>query len=216
MIGLADRPHQAGRLTLALYFVAFFGVALLFYAGSYDYGADVRYSLATHPPLMAAAGLGLSCVARWLERARLPRVVRPAMTLLLIAQFGWFMPLVRSASDGAWAARADVQFATSLVPDLPPDAYVLTQNPGMFQVMGISAGQVSLAVGDPARLDALAKRHAGGVYFHWNFWCNVQDPVQRRFCTRLLELRSGELIREQWVGDQRFALYRIQRSIGSR
>jgi 4-amino-4-deoxy-L-arabinose transferase-like glycosyltransferase len=207
LIGVWCRRREAGRLTIALYFIAFFGVALLFYAGSYDYGQDVRYSLATYPPLMIAGGLGLSRAAAWLERARTGRVVRPAMTLLLIAQFAWYLPAVRAVSDGAWAARADVQFAASLMPDLPADAYVLTQNPGMFQVSGISAGQVSLAVDDPVRLDALAQRYTGGVYFHWNFWCNVQDPVQRGFCTRLLE---------QWVRDQHFALYRLRRSIASR
>jgi hypothetical protein len=44
----------------------------------------------------------------------------------------------------------------------------------------------------------------------------VQDPVQRGFCTRLLEHRGSELIREQWVRDQHFALYRLRRSIASR
>ncbi|HEY4609320.1 MAG TPA: hypothetical protein VIH06_08955, partial [Ilumatobacteraceae bacterium] len=108
-----------------------------------------------------------------------------------------------------------VQFAGSLVRDLPPNAYVLTQNPGMFQVWGVSAGQVSMAVADPARLDALAARYTGGLYFHWNFWCNVEDPVQQRFCTRLLELRTADLVREQRVRDQRFALYRLRASADS-
>ena len=63
---------------------------------------------------------------------------------------------------------------------------------------------------EPARLDVLARRYPGGVYLHWNFWCNVQDPVQRRFCSRILELRAGDLIREQWKGNQRYALYRLR------
>jgi hypothetical protein len=216
LLGLSGRRTEAGRLTMAGYFAVFFGVALLFYAGSYDYGADVRYSLATYPPLAIVGGLGAARVVNWFEHARLGRFAIPALTLALVAQFMWYLPAVRSTSDGAWAARADVQFARSLVPDLQPNAYVLTQNPGMFQVWGISAGQVSLAVSDPARLDGLARRYTGGVYFHWNFWCNVQDPIQRGFCTRILELRSGEPIREQWVRDQRFALYRLRGSISKR
>jgi hypothetical protein len=120
------------------------------------------------------------------------------------------VPVVRATTDAAWAARADVEFARSLVPVLRGNSYVLTQNPGMFQVWGISAGQTSLAVADPARLDALARQYPGSVYLHWNFWCNVQDPVQRGFCSRILELRAGDVIREQWKGNQRYALYRLK------
>jgi len=215
LVGLPGRRDWAARLTVAWYFVSFFAVALVFYAGSYNYGADVRYSLATYPPLMIAAGLGLSRVVGWIGQPRLQRAAVAGLAVAVAAQFAWYLPAVRSADDGAWAARADVQFAGSLVRDLPPNAYVLTQNPGMFQVWGVSAGQVSMAVADPARLDALAARYTGGLYFHWNFWCNVEDPVQQRFCTRLLELRTADLVREQRVRDQRFALYRLRASADS-
>jgi hypothetical protein len=216
LLGLPGRRDGAARLTIAWYFLLFFAIALVFYAGSYNYGADVRYSLATYPPLMIAAGLGSSRLIGWLAGVRLQPVAVAGLVAAIALQFGWYLPVVTSADDGAWAARADVQFAGSLVKDLPPNAYVLTQNPGMFQVWGVSAGQVSLAVADPARLDALAAQYTGGLYFHWNFWCNVQDPVQQRFCTRILELRTGDLVREQRVRDQRFALYRLGRSAVSR
>ena len=35
---------------MAIYFLVFFAIDLVFYAGSYNYGADVRYSLMTYPP----------------------------------------------------------------------------------------------------------------------------------------------------------------------
>jgi hypothetical protein len=123
--------------------------------------------------------------------------------------------VIRSTSDGAWAARADVQFARSLVPVLQGPSYVLTQNPGMFQVWGISAGQISLAVANPARLDALAQRYPGGVYVHWNFWCNTEDHVQSDLCTQVLKLRPVELVREQRERGQRYALYRLKSSLPS-
>jgi hypothetical protein len=192
------------------YFVLFFGVALLFYAGSYDYGADVRYALATYPPLAMLGGLGLARLAGLLDRAGLGRLAVPACSLALSTQFLWYLPAIRSTEDGAWAARADVHFAQSLVSELPSNAYVLTQNPGMFQVWGVNAGQTSLVVANPARLRDLTRRYAGGVYLHWNFWCNVQDRVQRDFCTSALALAPGRVVREEHVRDQRFALYRLQ------
>jgi hypothetical protein len=209
--GLSGRADR-GRLTLACYFLLFFGVALLFYAGSYDYGADVRYSLSTYPPLAMLGGLGLARLAGLLDRAGLRRIAVPAFSLVLAVQFVWYLPPVRSTDDGAWAARADVRFAESLVRDLPPNAYVLTQNPGMFQVWGVSAGQTSLVATKPSRLQDLARQYSGGVYFHWNFWCNVQDPVQRAYCTQLLAMRPGRLVREERVRDQRFALYSLNPS----
>ena len=51
------------------YFLLFFGMALAFYAGSYDYGADVRYSLATYPPVAILGGLGLARLVGRFERA---------------------------------------------------------------------------------------------------------------------------------------------------
>ena len=210
LLGLSERRADAGRLTMACYFLLFFGIAVLFYAGSYNYGADVRYSLATYPPLVILGGLGLARLVERFDRARLGRPALLGLTFALTAQFLWYVPAVRSATDEAWAARADVQFARSLVPDLRGNTYVLTQNPGMFQVWGINAGQVSLAVSDPARLDDLARRYAGGIYLHWSFWCNVQDPIQRGFCAKILELRDSEPVREQWVQDQRYALYRLK------
>ena len=210
LLGLSGRRGDAGRLSMVCYFFLFFGIALLFYAGSYDYGSDVRYSLATYPPLVILGGLGAARAVDGLKRVRFGWLALPGMTLALTAQFLWYLPSVRSTDDGAWAARGDVEFARSLVPQLPPNAYVLTQNPGMFQVWGVSAGQTSIVANEPARLDALVRRYSGGVYFHWNFWCNVQDPIQRGFCATLFELRPSELVREQWVQNQRFALYRLR------
>src|SRR5262249_38850510 len=164
LIGWAAPRKDTGRAAVVVYFALFFGVTLLFYAGSYDYGADVRYSLATYPPVAILAGLGASRAIRTLEAGG-PRIaVCALLAVAAVTQFGFaYVPIVRATTDSAWAARADVAFARSFVPRLPPDAYVLTHNPGMFQVWGVNAGQMSLAV-DPRFLDALAGRFAGGVY----------------------------------------------------
>jgi hypothetical protein len=208
-LGLTGRRTGAGRGAVALYFLLFVGIAVLFYAGSYNYGADVRYSLATYPPLAILAGLGAARLLRGVMRSEpgLPAVY--SLMALLAAQFIWYLPIVGSTADSAVAARADVRFARSLVPDIPDNAYVLTQNPGMFQVWGINAGQISLAL-NTRRLTELAARYPGGLYLHWNFWCNVPDPVQQGFCTKLMALRPVEPVREHAEEGQHFALYRLK------
>jgi hypothetical protein len=210
LLGLSGRRAESGRMAMACYFLLFFGIALPFYAGSYDFGADIRYSLATYPPMAILAGLGLARLVRWVERARPGLFAWQGLTAAIACQFLWYAPVVRATTDGAWAARADVQFAKSLVPDLRGNSYVLTHNPGMFQVWGINAGQMSLAVTNPAYLDELTTRFTDGVYLHWNFWCNVQDPIQQKFCDRVLFLRPGEPVRDYRERDQHYILYRLK------
>jgi Dolichyl-phosphate-mannose-protein mannosyltransferase len=208
--GLAARDAARGRLALLMYFALFFGIDLLFYAGSYNYGADVRYSLMTFPSIAILGGLGAAQVTRRLETLR-PRV--PALFIVnagLLFQFLWYLPLVRATTEEAWAARADVRFAERVVPELRGNSYVLTHNPNMFHVWGVSAGQVSMILNNPTYVDYLGTRYAGGVYFHWNFWCNVHDPAQQELCRRALENKPAVLVHQFRERDQRFALYRFE------
>lgn len=207
--GLFGRRFRTERVALMGYFALFFGIDLLFYAGSYNYGADVRYSLMTYPPLAMLGGSGAARAVRWLQRIVAGNRAHGAVTGALAVQFLWYLPMVRATTEEAWAARADVRFASSFRSELPPNSYVLTHNPGMFQVWGANAGQISLIVSNPTYLRYLNERYAGGVYLHWNFWCNVQDPVQREICRQVVELHPAALVREHRERDQRYALYRL-------
>jgi hypothetical protein len=205
----ADHHPAFGRerAAMAVYFALFFGIGLVFYAGSYNYGADVRYSLMTYPPIAVLAGLG---AARLLRTAgRTGSAARPLMLTALAFVFLWYAPLVRATTEEAWAARADVRFARELAGELPANSYVLTHNPNMFQLWGVNAGQLPLIVQSPAYVRFLTSRYTGGVFVHWNFWCNVQDPVHPEFCRKALALGTVELVREYRERDQRFALYRL-------
>jgi hypothetical protein len=86
---------------------------------------------------------------------------------------------------------------------------VLTHNPGMFHLWGVNAGQMSLITANASYATFLATRYTGGVYLHWNFWCNVDDPIQQAFCRQAIALRPVEMVREYRERDQRYALYRI-------
>ena len=204
--------HRFGRERLALlgYFALFFVMDLLFYAGSYNYGADVRYSLLTYPPIATLAGL--SARRLYLLVPQMPHGVsaRAAVAGALVFQFLWYVPGVRATTQEAWAARADVRFARSFVRNLPANSFVLTHNPGMFHVWGVNAGQMSLAVSNPMYLEQLSSRFAGGVYLHWNFWCNVADRVQREFCRLALSRTPATAVEEYREGDYRYALYRLR------
>lgn len=207
LFGLALPGFRRERLATALYFALFFAIALVFYAGSYNYGADVRYSLLNYPPLAILAGVGAARLVRILIWRGMN--ARGMLVTALAFLFLWYAPVVRATTEEAWAARADVRFAREFAVALPPESYILTHNPGMFQLWGNSAGQLPLMVLNPHYVQFLASRYPGGVYVHWNYWCNVQDPVHPEFCRKALALGPAELVREFTERDQRFAIYRI-------
>jgi Dolichyl-phosphate-mannose-protein mannosyltransferase len=210
MVGLLAGPFRRERASMAIYFLAFFAIGLVFYAGSYNYGADVRYSLMTYPPVAVLGGLGASQLARSISRLG-PGVPGHALTATLLAsQFLWYAPVVRATTEEGWAARADVAFAQAFARELPPNSYVLTHNPGMFHLWNVNAGQMSQVVAVPAYTSALADRYAGGIYLHWNFWCNVQDPAQQEVCRRAMATAPAETVREYRERDQHYALYRLK------
>jgi hypothetical protein len=210
VLGLIAPVSPRGRWAMAAYFALFFGIDLVFYAGSYNYGADVRYSLMTYPSLAVLAGAGAAQGIRWTRRVapRVPAAV--LMAAILGFQFLWYLPVIRATTEEAWAARADVRFARAMARQLPPNSFVLTQNPGMFQVWGVSAAQMSYVLAAPGYAAILAGRHSGGVYVHWNFWCNVDDRVQVELCRRTMALGGTELVAEVHERDQRYAFYRLK------
>lgn len=208
-VGLIFRGGGIGRLALTLWFLAFLGVGLAFYAGSYNYGADVRYSLLTYPPIAIAAGAGAARLAGVIRRSVPWIPAGYAIAGLVVLQFFWYAPRVRATPEEAWAARTDVRFARDMARELPGDAYVLTHNPGMFHLWGVSAGQMSHVALNPGRMDVLTSRYPGGVYVHWNFWCNVDDPVQTAFCRQVMSAHPAVAVREHRDRDQRFAFYRV-------
>ena len=208
--GLSLGPYRRERLSMAIYFLLFFVVDLVFYAGSYNYGADVRYSLMTYPPIAVLGGLGAAQFARRIAPFGPGVPVRALTVTILVFQFLWYAPIVRATTEEAWAARADVRFAHSFAQELPRNSYVLTHNPGMFHLWGVNAGQMSQVAANPAYMSLLGRRYTGGIYLHWNFWCNVQDPVQQEVCRKAMAMGPTDIVKEYSERDQHYAFYRMR------
>jgi hypothetical protein len=218
MAGLISVRQRRAGWSMATYFLLFFAVGLVFYAGSYNYGADVRYSLMTYPPLAVLGGLGAAWLARvTTQLARrlgsplaTPGIARALMVTLVFFQFLWYAPVVRATTEEAWAARADVRFAQSFAREIPRNSYVLTHNPSMFHLWGVSAGQISLVTSNPAYMRFLAQHYSGGLYLHWNFWCNAQDQTQQEICRKAFSIVPVEVAKEYRERDQHFGFYHMK------
>jgi hypothetical protein len=206
IVGLLVSGDARFRIVASAYFLAFWSVFLFFYAGSYNYGADVRYSLMTYPPLALLAGRAAAAALRRVAdepaQARLGLVAAIAHLLL-------YLPGIRATGEEAWAARADVQYAKAFAAAVPAHALILTHNPHMFHLWGQNAAQLSIAVHEPGFLAAARQRYGADIYLHWNFWCNVADPVQRDLCPRLVAAEDGHVLMEHHERGYRFALIRM-------
>lgn len=210
LAGFLFRRKLAEKMQAGVWFLVFWGVFLFFYAGSYYYGADIRFSLMAFPPLALLAGAGLGDLDGWAaRRLRRPRTAIIG-ALVLAAAFLSFAPRARTVGQEAWAARADHHSAREMLAFIPKDAIVFTHNPNIFLFWGRSSAQASILAGyDESALDGLKSSFPGGVYFHYNFWCNVSDPLQQSFCKSILDKFAHSEITRAQERDYTFVLYKI-------
>ncbi len=212
LFGLVLNRQWSSKLAICVWGVISWGVFLFFYAGSYNYGADVRFSLISAAPIAVLAGLGTSWAsARITQWTTLPpRGVVLLLGLLVLIGWSGFLPLIRAEGQEAVDARFDVSYGRELAKLLPPDSIVLAHNPGMWLLWGKNSAQMSTATLNRAHVDNdFFNRYAGGVYLHWNFWCNVPDPDQNRFCQNILSSYESDLIQEFHARRFRYGLYRL-------
>ena len=207
-VALFARRLAKEKIMLLFWLLFFWGVFLFFYAGSYHYGADVRFVLMALPPFSLLAGLGLSSLDGEIKKLTGKNI--PLAAGVVLAAFLWFLPKASAVGEEAWAARADHQYAKVMAEKLPSDAIVFTHNPNMFLFWGRSAAQASILAGcDRARLEEWKARFPGGIFFHFNFWCNVSDPVQQSFCARILEKFRHQEVLKFGAREYKYVLYRI-------
>jgi hypothetical protein len=210
LLGLLHPGGRRGSVAILVWFALFFAIFVPFYAGSYRYGADVRFSLLSATPLAVLAGAGLAWLSDFLAKfSPGSRSLAAAPYLLVVYAASVYLPFTRAIGREAWASRADHAAALRMVSEVPENGIVLTHNPGMIQVMGRSAAQTSLASYQPERVDDFFHSFPGGVYFHYNFWCNIPDPVQNEFCQKVLGNFKTRVVLEESSGFYRYVLYRL-------
>lgn len=200
------------KSVLVLWFILFWGIFLFFYAGSYNYGMDVRFSLLSYIPIAILAGYGVAVVCSCLGKKN-EEIIAPVMAALIILCFSNFLPYVRAIKAEAWGARVDHEFAETISKNLPENSIVLTHNPNMFLVWGNDAAQASFATVRPDKMEYFFDKYKGGVYFYFNFWCNVDDPLQVSFCNNILNTYITKEILARQVQDYKYALYELKPKI---
>jgi hypothetical protein len=199
------------RLLLFFWFFLFWGIFLFFHAGSYEYGQDVRFSVVSYMPLSILAGLGVYQLENIFRENERIMAMRAVMISLIIVSFLQLMPHIRVVGEEAWGARYDHYYAQKMLNRLPERSIVLTQNPNMFLLWGGNAAQTAIAVNDKQKMDYFFEHYTGGVYFHFNYWCNVDDPREKEFCQNVLNQYQHEKIIDFRERDYSYALYHLSK-----
>lgn len=199
------------KYIVLIWFILFWGIFLFFYAGSYNYGADVRFSVLSSIPVALLAGNGASLLGAYIKKKCNCMGTQYILPSLIILSFLSFMPFIRAITQEAWAARADHYYAQEMVKMLPEDSIVLTHNPNMFLLWGKNAAQASLATEQRGYFNGFFNRYKGGVYFHYNFWCNVNDELQNSFCKNILNWYACAPIVSFKEKNYEFVLYKVEK-----
>jgi len=195
------------KIILLSWFLVFWGIFLFFYAGSYQFGQDVRFSILSYAPISIFAGLGISFIRSLLEKRIKP--ITSILILLVIFNFLWFMPFVRAEGREAWEARTGHKYAVEFSRLLPENSIILTHTPNIFLLHKTSALQSSIETYNPGAVNRLLEQFRGGVFVDYNYWSNVDDPQQREFTTNILDRYNHELIKEYHRENYKYALYKI-------
>jgi len=211
------RPWLKEKLLVLLWFLIFWGIFLFFYAGSYTYGADVRFALLSFMPLAVLAGLGCGYIRDRLvssgflegEKGR-ERLFSFLLAGIILASFLQFLPLVRRIGQEAWGARYDHKYAEEFSKKIPERSIVLTHNPGMFLLWNCNAIQAYAGISNPELIGQLMKKYRGHVYFHYNYWCNADSAPNRKLCRAIKEQYFLEEIACEREQNYEYVLYKME------
>lgn len=197
------------RAIILLWWTIFWGIFLFFYAGSYKYGADVRFAVLSFAPLAVFAGMGTQWAKNKIERL-LPRE-DAAVVVILIIVILWikFLPLVRLTGQEAWAARADHALASEFIKKIPEKSIILTHIPTKFLLWKQNAMTIEGA-NDEALMRRLINSYDGNVYFHYNYWCETSTDYHSKICRDIQNKYELDEITADRSFGRLYGLYRIR------
>lgn len=198
------------KMVVLIWFLMFWGIFLFFYAGSYKYGADVRFAVLSFTPLAIFSALGME----WIRNKLQPLCTGTNATIIIIVilLLAWikFLPLIRLVGQEAWAARADHALVQTFIKKIPDRSIVVSHIPTMHLLWGQNAVSVHGSVNDEAFMRSLVSKYDGGVYFHHNYWCDTSSDANAKVCRDVKQKYDLEEIAADSSTGRLFGLHRIR------
>lgn len=212
LIGFFSRHYWRPKVVMLVWFCWSWGLFLFFYAGSYNYGQDVRFSVSWAAIFALLAAHGTIILDKFVQsrfsRFR-PRVI---VCLSLLACLTSYFPLLRAVGYEMSNPRAEVEFAKSAIPNIPRDSLVLGYVPSTWLIHGVNAQRLDDIINNPQLIYSHQQHYKGGVYLYYDFWCEPHAGVGRTTCDELLRQFPNHILYLKTSDKEplSFALYKFE------
>ncbi|MFH1386601.1 MAG: glycosyltransferase family 39 protein [bacterium] len=185
------------KLLLSSFFAVFFGIFLFFYAGSYNYGTDVRFSLILNLPLSIMAAVVCQKI-RVFFLGRLPSLL--AYTIIFACLFLSFLsvfnciPLGEESIEG----RYSHDYMVACLRALPKNSYHFSYDPCIAVINGQGGGQTFyLLQPDKMKKVFASAKH---VYLFRDIWSHLppfKDEWHRFYSSHKIKYITGSTFRNK-------------------
>ncbi|NQT30245.1 MAG: glycosyltransferase family 39 protein [Candidatus Saganbacteria bacterium] len=191
---------------LLITFFVFFTIFLFFYAGSYNYGTDVRFSLILNLPLTILAACGILLLNSTLLKRVNSLALNFIWIILLVGSFVLVYPAIPIGEESS-NVRASHDYMVEVLSDLPENSYMLSYDPCIVVINGRKGAQTFYAT----RQDVMDRIYAetDQVYFYKDIWSQI-PPYSGKWRS-LLKDYDLEWIKGLPFGKYNFDLYRMRR-----
>ncbi len=226
LIGLALGKNWKKKIFLVTWFMIFFGLYLFFYAGSFNYGVDVRFSLPMYIPVAILGGCGAYLILKILnkliektielikrineEKNKIKSnwITTVVVTILLIITFIPFISLVSSVGEEAWDARLAHDFLVENIKELDKDSWIFSHSPYVALINGRNAADNYYAQNSDIMDDIFDK--TDNVYFYEEYWCGC-EPYTSSTCKYFHDNFKLKVYDSVSKKNRNFTLYKIER-----
>jgi hypothetical protein len=214
LVGLAFHKMWKKKIFLGIWFLSFFVLYLSFYAGSFNVGVDVRFSLALYVPIAILGGLGAVLVSDLIKKIIKKKYISIGIVaLILIISFVPFYSFVGVIGEEAWSARMAHDFIIEEMQDLEDDSWIFTYVPSVVLINGKNAVYSSSAYNKEI-VDKIFQE-TDNVYFFEEYWCLSQISPYKDTCDYIhdnFRLREVANVTDSGMGLTRtFYLYQMAR-----
>jgi hypothetical protein len=180
---------------------------LFFYAGSFKYGVDVRFSLFILPPVGILCALGMSMARKSLSRLFLTEHLGSYLALFIAIVFLPHIPFIRTVHEEAWSARFDHDFIVREAQKLPLDAIVFSHCP--YVIVTAGRGALHDHFGSNSERVEEVFSLTENVYFYRDYWC--YDPLNGDDFGYFSRSFIMVPVATEKLYDREYTLYRIRR-----
>ncbi len=195
-------------ILLATWFFAFFIIYGLFYAGSFNYGVDVRFSQTLYAPLLIFGAIGLYSIKNAIvKKLHINKnIVFAILAIILIVIWIPFYGYSSTIGEQARVARAQHDYAYEIQNEIPKNCLIMNHVPSMWLVMGYPSMQTWFGQNKPVMEWAFNQTDC--IMFYEAYWCG-SEPYKSTVCKSMHDNYNLELFKQKNLTDRNITLYRV-------